>query len=961
MSKSKLKILAVFLSLTMTVQMLPAFVLAEGQDNEPDEQKTVESSEPETKEKTKTETKEPKKPDDQGDKKVEKKEESEPEVTKAPEEKAAPESKEAPDAKEEEKPGEPAADTEEKPEDKTAPEPEEKTEPEQKEGTEPEEKPEEPEKTGEVKAPSQPVKVPKKGDQSFPLSEGATAKSITLRWDPVPNATGYEVWRADSVDGEYVLLSTNIDLNSPLYFDAPLEAGKYYYYKIVVHIEGEEDRESKTEVETDVVEINTDTFPDEVWRGYVTENVDKDNSGGLNRSELGTSISLTNLDVKNMKGIEWFTISRLNISGAKNLSSLDLSKNANMIQVEIKNCDLTSLSGFNFGPNTKSLTLSNNKLVNVTISEPVSLQSLDVRNNPITSLNVSALSNLWSLYCGDCKLSSLDVSQNGKLGVLYCARNNLTALDLSKNDKLTLISCEKNIIEDFKFNPANEFSGLYLEQNNIPLEDLPDFSLYPDLQLNSKKFPQRWMTPKYIKQLKVTTTTDTSISLAWEKIDTADGYYVYQAASVNAQVVKKATINNNETVEWTATGLTTGNSYYFYVLPFKKITDGGEEFNFTSDDFYEVDAEGTTHTYHNGVSAKAQESSYSVNVIAPTNGTVVVDLTSAKKNQLVTITVTPAEGYKCTGISVKTESGTDVYVADNNVFVMPGENVNVTATFEKEKYYVLVIYDSRILTVTGIDNSDEAYSGDKYSFTVGTKTEDFVLDYVSANDVKIQPDSEGVYHVTQPAGNLTICVVAREKDDVPTIDLGDKAEVNECEYTVTNNAVDGKGTVAFEGVKTPVEAVSIPSTVNINGVNFKVTKIASGAFFNDTVLKTVTIGSNVLVIDTNAFYGCTNLVKVSGCKGLKTIGVNAFARCSKLSSFTVTSSVLSKIGTKAFYKDTKLKTLYIKYTTKLSKSGVKKSLSGSSVKTVKVKKSKVKKYKKYFKKSNSGRKVTVKK
>ena len=246
MSKSKLKILAVFLSLTMTVQMLPAFVLAEGQDNEPDEQKTVESSEPETKEKTKTETKEPKKPNDQGDKKVEKKEESEPEVTKAPEEKAAPESKEAPDAKEEEKTGEkPVSETEEKPEDKTAPEPEEKTEPEQKEGTEPEEKPEEPEKTGEVKAPSQPVKVPKKGDQSFPLSEGATAKSITLRWDPVPNATGYEVWRADSVDGEYVLLSTNIDLNSPLYFDAPLEAGKYYYYKIVVHIEGEEDREDR--------------------------------------------------------------------------------------------------------------------------------------------------------------------------------------------------------------------------------------------------------------------------------------------------------------------------------------------------------------------------------------------------------------------------------------------------------------------------------------------------------------------------------------------------------------------------------------------------------------------------------------------------------------------------------------------------------------------------------------------
>ena len=70
---------------------------------------------------------------------------------------------------------------------------------------------------------------------------------------------------------------------------------------------------------------------------------------------------------------------------------------------------------------------------------------------------------------------------------------------------------------------------------------------------------------------------------------------------------------------------------------------------------------------------------------------------------------------------------------------------------------------------------------------------------------------------------------------------------------------------------------------------------------------------------------------------------------------------MAKIGTKAFYKDGKLKTLNMNNTTKLTKKGVKKSLKGSSVKTVKVKKSKVKKYKKYFTKKNCGRKVKVKK
>ena len=121
------------------------------------------------------------------------------------------------------------------------------------------------------------------------------------------------------------------------------------------------------------------------------------------------------------------------------------------------------------------------------------------------------------------------------------------------------------------------------------------------------------------------------------------------------------------------------------------------------------------------------------------------------------------------------------------------------------------------------------------------------------------------------------------------------------------------------------------------------------------------IGSNVVIIDDNAFQGCSNLVKVTGGAKLKTIGTKAFISCPKLKSFTITSKVLWKIGPYAFYGDKSLKTIYIKNTVKLTKSGVKRSLKGSKVKTVKVKKSKIRKYRKLFKKSNSGRKVKVKK
>ena len=191
--------------------------------------------------------------------------------------------------------------------------------------------------------------------------------------------------------------------------------------------------------------------------------------------------------------------------------------------------------------------------------------------------------------------------------------------------------------------------------------------------------------------------------------------------------------------------------------------------------------------------------------------------------------------------------------------------------------------------------------------------------------------------------------------------LGEEITEGDFKYKITNPKTDGTGTVTIIGVENENESATIPSTVELKLDTYKVNRIGPNAFYGNTTIKTLSIGSNVVIIDANAFYGCTNLVKVSGGSRLKTIGTNAFARCSKLSSFTITSSVLSKIGPTAFYKDTKLKTIYIKNTTKLTKAGVKKSLKGSSVKTVKVKKSKVKKYKKYFTKKNAGRKVKVKK
>lgn len=77
--------------------------------------------------------------------------------------------------------------------------------------------------------------------------------------------------------------------------------------------------------------------------------------------------------------------------------------------------------------------------------------------------------------------------------------------------------------------------------------------------------------------------------------------------------------------------------------------------------------------------------------------------------------------------------------------------------------------------------------------------------------------------------------------------------------------------------KESASKVIIPATITINGVTYKVTKIANNAFANNTKLQTVVIGSNVTSIGSKAFFKCKNLKKVTiETTKLKSIAKNAF-------------------------------------------------------------------------------------
>jgi hypothetical protein len=93
--------------------------------------------------------------------------------------------------------------------------------------------------------------------------------------------------------------------------------------------------------------------------------------------------------------------------------------------------------------------------------------------------------------------------------------------------------------------------------------------------------------------------------------------------------------------------------------------------------------------------------------------------------------------------------------------------------------------------------------------------------------------------------------------------------------------------------------LTIPATVKVKGVTYKVTAVSDKAFKGNKKLTTVTIGSNVTKIGKEAFSGCKNLKKITVTAGkLKTISKNAFKGINKKATITVKGTKKAKTALK---------------------------------------------------------------
>jgi hypothetical protein len=106
-------------------------------------------------------------------------------------------------------------------------------------------------------------------------------------------------------------------------------------------------------------------------------------------------------------------------------------------------------------------------------------------------------------------------------------------------------------------------------------------------------------------------------------------------------------------------------------------------------------------------------------------------------------------------------------------------------------------------------------------------------------------------------------------------------------YTIIENGTITNGTITITGYYGPGGAVTIPSKINVGGVNLPVTVIHSQAFYLNNNVTSVDIPDSITNIEAWAFQLCGVLTNVTMGKGVISLGDEAFAQCQSLTTITV--------------------------------------------------------------------------
>lgn len=349
---------------------------------------------------------------------------------------------------------------------------------------------------------------------------------------------------------------------------------------------------------------------------------------------------------------------------------------------------------------------------------------------------------------------------------------------------------------------------------------------------------------------------------------------------------------------------------------------------------------------------------YSVSVDSVANGTAKADITTANKGETVTITATPADGYKFVKWEVE-DGGVTLSNAEaaETTFTMGTENVKVKPVFEAILY--TVSFDG-LANGTATTDKASATKGETVKITATPKTgyqfdgwtvKEGGVSFADENattttftmgtgNVKIgatfsliPPTYYGIYFDTFENGTATADKTSATKDETVTLTATPSKGYVFKEWKVVSGNVSLSGqtsaittfTMGAENVKLKAvfEEKKVIFYTDLDGSNPSESPEGKALVFEKTDKGEVSVAAadtgisgsvsipdvvtgpegdsyQVTSLADEAFWGCVNIVSITLPDGLTTIGDEAFFSCERLSEIIIPSHV-GDIGNNAFY------------------------------------------------------------
>ena len=155
--------------------------------------------------------------------------------------------------------------------------------------------------------------------------------------------------------------------------------------------------------------------------------------------EAVTSLNIKEKNLTDISGIEYFT----------QLTSLSCGKNQ-LTALPVEN--LTKLT---------NLDCSYNQLTELPVGNLTELTVLNCDNNQLTALPVENLTLLEQLNCGTNLLAELDIENLTQLKNLYCNNNQLTALSVGSLTHLGVLNCHDNRLTELDITSVTSLNSLF--------------------------------------------------------------------------------------------------------------------------------------------------------------------------------------------------------------------------------------------------------------------------------------------------------------------------------------------------------------------------------------------------------------------------------------------------------------------------------------------------------------------